>query len=524
MGGRSSDAFFSNMMNNMFGGRGMFGGNNFWGFGGQARVECSRTCDDIMDDASNTDDCLNEVRYMGQRNCIFPQRSCQRSCMKMEEEDYCSPGCLESLGQDPSTFDSFEICRYSLKKNLACRTHHDSCAKRCPAGVTEEVTLECPDECLPIADQDYNTCWSEMKASRTCSKYKGCLDKCMSNDTCPEECNIAKILGGYKACITFISNFPMCQKHKDCYDNCPKDFIDENVIETVTEKEDEEEQDEEEGKDSKGEDDDDDVEENRRGILDRLFEMFSNMHQESFQIGFNRITDQVSEIANIYVNTLDDLFDDEEDDGDDSKRGFGFTNIFDRFDSFKPDFNNLADKLTSGAEIYVNSLADLVKEIETDWEPISQELGNAGEALVSIFFNQTKIEGVGKDLTEAFTNLLENIDSSILEPIVNGSATDGIIDGFEIVGRHFTNLTDDLDLGEAIDTIGDVVGDTLGDLGETIGDHFENIEESFGFGNIIDTVQEMGQDLIDTDMFKSLGDAMADTWGIDWSIDDILEW
>merc|ERR1712136_89033 len=407
-----------------------------------------------------------------------------------EEEDYCSPGCLESLGQDPSTFDTFEICRYSLKKNLACRTHHDSCAKRCPAEITEEVTLECPDECLPIADQ-----------------------------------------GGYKACITFISNFPMCQKHKDCYDNCPKDFIDENVIETVTEKEDEEEQDEEEGKDSKGEDDDDDVEENRRGILDRLFEMFSNMHQESFQIGFNRITDQVSEIANIYVNTLDDLFDDEEDDDDDSKRGFGFTNIFDRFDSFKPDFNNLADKLTSGAEIYVNSLADLVKEIETDWEPISQELGNAGEALVSIFFNQTKIEGVGKDLTEAFTNLLENIDSSILEPIVNGSATDGIIDGFEIVGRHFTNLTDDLDLGEVIDTIGDVVGDTLGDLGETLDDlgeticdHFENIEESFGFGNIIDTVQEMGQDLIDTDMFKSLGDAMADTWGIDWSIDDILEW
>ena len=42
---------------------------------------------------------------------------------------------------------------------------------------------------------DYNTCWSEMKASKTCSKYKGCLDKCMSNETCPEECNIAKILG-----------------------------------------------------------------------------------------------------------------------------------------------------------------------------------------------------------------------------------------------------------------------------------------------------------------------------------------
>ena len=51
--GGGSDAFFSNMFDNMFGGRGLFGGNNFWGFGGQAREECSRTCNDIMDDASS---------------------------------------------------------------------------------------------------------------------------------------------------------------------------------------------------------------------------------------------------------------------------------------------------------------------------------------------------------------------------------------------------------------------------------------------------------------------------------------
>ena len=309
----------------------------------------------------------------------------------------------------------------------------------------------------------------------------------------------------------------MCQKHKDCYDNCPKDFIDENVIETETEKEDKYE-----GKDSKGEEEEeeDDDDENRRGILDRLSEMFLNMHQDNFQIGFKRITDQVSEIANIYVNTLDDLFDDDdEEDDDDSKRGFGFTNIFDRFDSFKPGFNSLAE-LTTGAEIYVNSLADLVKEIETDWEPISQELGDAGEALVSIFFNQTKVEGVGKDLTDAFTDLLKNIDSSILDPIVNGSVTDGIIDGFKIVGRHFTNSTDDLDLGEAIDTIGDVVGDTigdlgnaLGDLGNTLGDHFNKIDEKLDFSDIIDTVSDIGEDIFDVDTLKSIGDSVIDSLG-----------
>lgn len=529
--GSGSDAFF----NNLFGGNSfrsnLFGGNLFGGGFGQSRRECKRTCDDIMDDSKDADECVDEARLMSRRMCIFDRRSCQRACMKMDEEDYCPPGCLESIGQDPSEFDTYESCQYSLKKNYMCRNHRDSCSKRCPAQIVEdensgEVTLECPDECLPIADQDYEQCWSGMKASRTCSKYKGCFERCMSNDTCPEECNISKILG-YNACITFINNFPVCQRHRDCYGKCPKDFLEEEVKETEEgSKEDEEESEEEEEEEPE--------ESKRKGILNELSELLSNVNQNTFKIGFNKLTDQVSEIANIYVDTIGDLFEmdqdeeDETDDEDSSETGFEFTNIFDRFNSFKPDFNGLSDRLTAGAEIYVSSLSDLVKEIETDWEPISKELEDAGEALVSLVFNQTKIEGVGKSLTDALSDLVEKFDPSLLDKLADGSEL--VIDGFEVVGKRLTDLTSDFDLEDAGDALGDIFGDmaesfeehldkmdeNLGVVNEIaggLGEHLDNLGEQLGIDDMIDTIGDIGDKLIDTDAMSDLGDTLTDLFG-----------
>merc|ERR1712012_1426886 len=151
----------------------------------QARTPCARTCRDIIAQTKDSTECLNEVRAVRRQRCSFDHRSCQKSCMDMNQDDYCSPGCLESIGNDFSHFESHESCQYSMKNAESCQNHRESCSKRCPAKVIEEVALECPSNCFSFADLGSKECWVATTSSSVCSQYKSCYQRCMTNDTCP---------------------------------------------------------------------------------------------------------------------------------------------------------------------------------------------------------------------------------------------------------------------------------------------------------------------------------------------------
>ena len=38
-------------------------------------------------------------------------------------------------------------------------------------------------------------CWTATTSSTVCSQYKSCYQRCMTNETCPDECNISMMLG-----------------------------------------------------------------------------------------------------------------------------------------------------------------------------------------------------------------------------------------------------------------------------------------------------------------------------------------